>query len=201
MTKLISIASASILSLSLASCGQQAQNTAESATNSAMQTADAAGAVASNAMVDVQQAVTPTPSGQEFADRAAKSDAFEIAAAKIAQASATSQAVKDFAAEMIKAHTESSAKIKAAGAAVNPAITPNATLTDEQNEDLAELRAKKGAEFDEQYINGQVDAHQTALALMRDYAQHGDTPSLKTAAGEIAAVVQRHLDHAKTLDK
>ena len=201
MKKLILIASTSLLSLGLTSCGQQAQNTAESATNSAMETADAAGAMASNAMVDVQQAVTPTPTAQEFVDKAAKSDAFEIAAAKIAQTNATSQAVKDFAAEMIKAHTESTMKIKAAAAAASPVITPNATLTEDQNEDLAELRAKKGAAFDEEYIDGQVDAHQTALALMRDYAEHGDAASLKTTAGEIAPIVQKHLDHAKMLDK
>lgn len=201
MNKLVLIASAGALSLGLASCGQQAQNTAESATNSAMETADTAGAMASNAMVDVQQAMTPTPNGQGFVDKAAQSDAFEIAAAKIAATNAASQAVKDFAAEMIKAHGESTAKIKAAAAAASPALTPNATLTEDQNEDLAELRARKDAEFDERYIDGQVDAHQDALALMRDYAEHGDTTSLKTAAGEIAPVVQKHLDHAKMLDK
>lgn len=201
MNKIILIASVGVLSLGLAGCGQKAQNTAESATNSAMETADSADAMASNAMVDVQQALTPTPNAQTFVDKVAQSDAFEIAAAKIAATNAASQGVKDFAAEMIKAHSESTAKIKAAVAAANASITPNATLTEDQNENLAELRARKGPEFDERYIDGQVDAHQDALALMRDYAEHGDTASLKTAAGEIAPVVQKHLDHAKMLDK
>lgn len=195
------IASTAALALSLAGCGKKADQTADSVANGAAATADTAGAMASNAMVDVQQAMTPTPAGQDFADKAAKSDAYEIAAAKIAQTNASSQAVKDFAAEMIKAHTESTAKIKAAAATATPAITPNATLTEDQNEDLAELSAKKGAAFDEAYIDDQVDAHQDALVLMRDYAEHGDTASLKTAAGEIAPVVQKHLDHAKSLDK
>ncbi|MBO9376042.1 DUF4142 domain-containing protein [Sphingomonas histidinilytica] len=195
------IASTAALALSLAGCGKKAEQTADSVANGAAGTADTAGAMASNAMVDVQQAMTPTPTGQDFVDKAAKSDAFEIAAAKIAQSNASSQAVKDFAAEMIKAHTESTAKIKAAAATATPAITPNATLTEDQNEDLAELRAKKGAAFDEAYIDNQVDAHEDALVLMRDYAEHGDTASLKTAAGEIAPVVQKHLDHAKSLDK
>ena len=195
------IASTAALALSLAGCGKKADQTADSVANGAAATADTAGAMASNAMVDVQQAMTPTPAGQDFADKAAKSDAYEIAAAKIAQTNASSQAVKDFAAEMIKAHTESTAKIKAAAATATPAITPNATLTEDQNEDLAELSAKKGAAFDEAYIDDQVNAHQDALVLMRDYAEHGDTASLKTAAGEIAPVVQKHLDHAKSLDK
>lgn len=201
MNKLILIASASALSLGLAGCGPKVENAADAAANGAAATADAAGAMASNAMVDAQQAMTPTPDGQGFVDKAAQSDAFEIAAARIAATNAASQAVKDFAAEMIKAHTESTARIKAAAAAATPAITPNATMTEDQNEDLAGLRASKGAEFDERYIDGQVDAHQNALALMRDYAEHGDTASLKTAAAEIAPVVQKHLDHAKMLDK
>jgi putative membrane protein len=36
---------------------------------------------------------------------------------------------------------------------------------------------------------------------MKGYAGNGDTPSLKTAAGEIAPKVQEHLDMAKALKK
>ncbi|ATE64975.1 DUF4142 domain-containing protein [Rhizorhabdus dicambivorans] len=195
------IASSAALALGLAGCGPKAEQAADSVANSAADTADAAGAMAANAQADIKQALSATPTGQEFANRAARSDAYEIAAAKLAQTNATSQAVKDFAAEMIKAHTESTAKIKAAASKASPAITPDPTLTPDQNDDLAELAKKKGAEFDGDYIDDQVDAHEDALALMRDFAEHGDTPSLKAAAGEIAAVVQKHLDHAKSLDK
>ena len=198
--KPILIVSAFALTLSLAACNKAAQ-TADSAANTAGAVADDAGAMASNAMVDVKQAVTPTPTAQEFVDKAAKSDAYEIAAARLAATNATSQAVKDFAAEMIKAHSESTAKIKAAAGKASPAITPDPALTNDQNDELAELGQKKGAEFDEDYIDDQVDAHQSALALMRDYAEHGDNPDLKAAAGAIAPIVQKHLDHAKMLDK
>lgn len=201
MYRHILIASTAALALSLAACGKKAEQTADTVANGAVETADAAGAMASNAMVDAKQALSATPSGPDFVNKAAKSDAYEIAAAKLAVTNASSQAVKDFAAEMITAHTASTAKIKAAAATATPAITPDPTLTSDQNDDLAELAKKKGAEFDEAYIDDQVDAHQDALALMRDYAEHGDTAALKTAAGEIAPVVQKHLDHAKSLDK
>ena len=201
MTRFLLIASTAALALSLSACGPKAQNTADSAANSAVEVADAAGAMASNAQVDVKQALSATPNGQEFANRAGRSDAYEIEAAKLAQANAASPAVKEFAAMMIKAHTESTAKIKAAAAKASPAITPDPALTPDQNDDLAELAKKKGAAFDEDYIDDQVDAHEDALALMRDFAEHGDTPSLKAAAAEIAPVVSKHLEHAKTLDK
>jgi len=200
MKKLILIASAGVLALSVGGC-KKTEQTADAAENSASETAEAAGAMASNAMVDVKQALSATPTGQEFANIAGKSDAFEIAAAKLALKNGSSKQVKDFADEMITAHSESTSKIKAAAAEASPAITPDPTLTDDQNAKLADLGKKSGADFDEAYIDNQVDAHQDALALMRDYAEHGDTPSLKTAAAAIAPIVQKHLDHAKSLDK
>ena len=102
---------------------------------------------------------------------------------------------------MVAAHTESTAKIKAAAKAASPAITPDATLTKDQAEDLAELKTLKGAAFDKEYIDGQVDAHEDALDLMRKYAADGNVVSLKQAAGEIAPVVEKHLSSARALDK
>lgn len=201
MNKLLLTASAAMFALTLGGCGQKAEQTSNAVANGASETADAAGAMAANAMVDAEQALTPTPGGQEFVNKAANTDAYEIAAAKLAQTNAASPDVKAFAAEMIKAHNDSTAKIKAAAAKASPVIMPDATLTADQNDELADLAKKKGAEFDDAYIEEQVDVHQTALAMMRDYAEKGDTPSLRTAAGEIAPVVQKHLDHARSLDK
>jgi len=195
------LATAASLALALAGCGQKAENTADSAASSAGNALDAAGNMASNAVEATTEALTPTPSGQDFVNKAAKSDAYEIASAKLAATNASSQAVKDFAAEMIKAHTDSTAKIKKAAGEASPPITPDATLTSDQQDDLAELGKLKGADFDEKYIDEQKDAHEDALSLMNDYAKNGDVPSLKTAAGEIAPVVQKHLDMVKGLDK
>ena len=66
---------------------------------------------------------------------------------------------------------------------------------------MAELKTLKGAAFDKEYIDGQVDAHEDALDLMRKYAADGNVVSLKQAAGEIAPVVEKHLSSARALDK
>jgi putative membrane protein len=189
------------LSLALVACGPKTEKAADSAANAAGDTLEAAGNIASNAVDATSNALTPTPTGQEFVNKAAKSDAFEIAAAKLAATNASSAAVKDFAAEMIKAHTASTAKIKAAASAASPAITPDPTLTSDQQEDLADLGKLKGADFDKSYIDGQEDAHQDALSLMNGYAKDGDVASLKAAAAAIAPVVAKHLDMVKALDK
>ena len=189
-----------LLAAGLAGCNKSEQ-TANSVAASARNAADTAGAAASNAMVDVEQAMTPTPNGQGFADKAGKSDAFEIAAANLAKTNADSAEVKKFAATMIEAHTGSTAKIKAAAAKATPAIKPDPMLTSDQQSKLDDLAKLKGADFDKAYIDNQVSAHEDALSLMKNYADNGDTPSLKAAAGEIAPVVQKHLDMAKALKK
>jgi len=201
MRKILLASTAAMLALGLASCGPKTEKAADATANSASNALDAAGAMASNAADDVKQAVTPTPTGQEFANMAAKSDAFELAAAKLAATNAASADVKSFAVEMIKAHTDSTAKIKKASAAAAPAIVPDAMMTEDQQEDLDKLAKLKGAAFDEEYVDNQIDAHQTALSLMQGYAADGEVPTLKAAAGEIAPVVSHHLEMIKALDK
>jgi putative membrane protein len=192
------------LALSLAACGPKTDQAADNVANDSSAVAEDVGNAAANAVDAVGaaagDALNPAPSGQAFANGAAQSDAFEIAAAKLALTNAASAKVKSFANDMIKAHTESTTTIKAAAAEASPAITPDPTLTGEQNDKLADLAKLKGADFDKAYIAGQVDAHEAALSLMKDFADHGDVPSLKTAAGKIAPVVQKHLDMANALD-
>lgn len=187
------------LAFGLVACGPNAEQTMDTATNEAAEAVAAAGNATSDVVEATKEAITPTPSGQEFVDRAAKSDAFEIAAAKLALTNAASDAVKAFAQDMAKAHTDSTAKIKAAAKEAMPAITPQPALTGEQNDTLADLGKLKGADFDRKYMSGQVEAHEDALALMENYSKNGDVAPLKAVAAEIAPVVKRHLDEARAL--
>jgi putative membrane protein len=177
--------------------GAKADNIAASAGAQLDEAAGAAENRIDNAMDRMGAAVTATPTPQEFINTAAKSDAFEIAAAKLAATKAASPEVKSFAEKMIKAHTDSTAKIKAASGK----LVPDATMTKDQNDDLADLGKLTGAKFDEEYIDGQVDAHESALSLMQAFARDGGDASLKTAASEIAPVVQGHLKMARDLEK
>ena len=187
--------------LTLAACNDANERRAENAANSVEATVDAAGDRIENAADDALAAVRPAPTPLDFVNTAAKSDAFEIAAAKLAVKNASSPAVKAFAEQMIAAHTDSTAKIKAAAGRASPAITPDPTLTADQNEDLAELGRLTGAKFDEEYIDGQVDAHEEALALMRAFAADGADAGLKAVAAEIAPIVECHLRMARELEK
>ena len=137
--------------------------------------------------------------GQSFADTAGASDWFEVEAGKLAQEKATAQGLKDFGAMMVKGHTESTEKLKAAAGKAAPAIAPNPALNSEQEANLAALRAATGADFDALYKTQQVAAHEKALAAMKDYAANGDVAELKQFAADTSKVVQMHLDKIKTL--
>ncbi|KEQ50189.1 DUF4142 domain-containing protein [Sphingobium chlorophenolicum] len=189
-----------IAGLTLAACNQATERRAENTAGSAAATAEAVGDRIENAADNVVGTLKPTPSAQDFVNRAAKSDAFEIAAAKLAAAQAASPEVKAFAEQMVKAHTDSTAKVRAAAGRAKPAIQPDPALTADQREDLAQLRKLTGAKFDEEYVDGQVDAHEDALALMRSYASGGTDAALKTVASQIAPVVEGHLKMARELE-
>lgn len=143
-------------------------------------------------MATAPEAATPM-TGQQFADAAAASDMFELESAKLAQQKGQSAAVKEFAAMMVKDHTNSTAKLQAAAGQADPAVTPRPALNPEQTANLEALRAASGAEFDVHYKQQQVAAHQKALAMLQGYSANGDVPSLKAFAGETAPVVEAHL--------
>ena len=147
-------------------------------------------------------ATIPTPQNEaaatDFVPKAADSDLFEITAAKLAQTKSKNAAIKKFAAEMVKAHTKSTAALKKAIAdsGRSDLSTPTNLSPDMQAkvDDLANADPK---DFDQKYIDGQIEAHQAALDVMQRYAQDGDAPAIKAFAAAAAPVVQQHLDMAK----
>jgi putative membrane protein len=98
---------------------------------------------------------------------------------------------------MIKAHTDSTAKLKAAASAASPAIVPDPTLTVEQLQTLEALKGKEGAEFDMAYGDAQAKAHQMTLDALKAYAASGDVPTLKAFASSMVPIVTAHLNMAK----
>lgn len=158
-------------------------------------------APASSASADVSTpaAVATNSPAQAFINVAAASDAFEIEASKLAATQASSAKTKSFATQMIKAHTESTAKLQAAAASATPALTPVPALSAAQQASLDSLAGKSGAEFDSAYAQAQVTGHQATLDALKGYAAGGDVASLKDFAAKAIPVVTAHLNMAKGL--
>lgn len=187
--KSLTIAALAVAALTAAGCSKK-DDTAKDASADPQITAAAS---------DTAMATTPASPGQAFADAAAASDMFEIETSKLAATKAASSKIKTFAAQMIKAHTDSTAKLKTAAAAASPAITPASTLTAAQQSKLAELSTKSGADFDRAYAEAQVAAHQATLDALKAYSASGDVASLKAFATELVPIVTAHLNMAKSL--
>jgi putative membrane protein len=193
MMKLKTLALVSVAALSLAACGKKADDT------TAADNGSAATAPYVNANVASDVATAPASGGQAFVNMAAASDAFEIETSKLAATNGASAAVKKFAAQMITAHEGSTAKLKALTATLSPALTPDPMLNAEQQQKLADLKTKQGADFDAAYAADQVAGHQQTLDTLKGYAATGDVPQLKTFASGLAPTVAAHLNMAKSL--
>lgn len=193
MTRHMLIVGAAIAALSVSACNKPATKSEGSATPAEQA-----------ATPDANPAATvPTPSNEatatDFVPKAAASDMFEVAAGKLAQKRSTNAAVKKFAGEMIKAHTDSTAALKKALADSNSTIVPPATLPSDLQGKLDDLTKADAKDFDGKYADAMTDAHQDALNLLQRYAEDGDVPAIKAFAAATAPVVQQHLDMAKGL--
>ena len=180
--------------LALAGCGQKQDNSSAVATNSA-DTFNQTDASMPNA--------TQTPAvsaAQSFVNTAAASDAFEIETSKLALTNGASASVKSFARKMIDAHSGSTAKLKTLPAGMSPALTPDATLSAQQQATLDQLKSLNGKAFDVAYIATQTSGHQQTLDALKGYATTGDAPALKSFASDLVPTVTAHLNMAKGLE-
>lgn len=190
--KMRTMALATVAALALAGCGRTSDDTSTTHTPTADNVL--------TTTVDEPVANTMAGPDQTFANTAAASDAFEIATSQLALTASQNAKIKKFAEQMVTAHTESTGKLKAAAAGLSPAIAPDPTLTPEQQGKLDMLRAKTGKDFDDAYADIQEDAHEKALAALKDYAATGAVPAFKSFASEMVPKVTAHLNMAKGLD-
>ena len=133
--------------------------------------------------------------------RSHASDLFEIESAKLAASKAGSAEIKSLAQALLADHEKSTIDLKAAAAKANPPIAVIPALDAEEQGMLDDLKATGGADFDRRFIDQQTNAHQKALALLRDYVGSGNSQPLKDFAGKATNVVQGHLDRLNSIRK
>lgn len=195
MTRHFLVVGAAVAALSLAACGQKSDETKGAATPAEQAaTPDANPAATVPTMADETKA-------DVFATKMADSDMFEIEAAKLAAARSTNASIKTFAKMMETAHKKSSDGLKSAISASGATITLPTMLSKDMQDELDDLSKADPKDFDKEYADAMVDAHQAALNLLQRYAQDGDTPALKTFAADTAPKVQEHLNMAEGLKK
>src|SRR5690554_1095479 len=81
----------------------------------------------------------------------------------------------------------------------NGVSTPPQSLDTRHEAMLKHLSDSPEDDFDTTYLNQQVLAHEETVSLMRNYADNGDNPQLRSQALGTLPVVERHLDEAKMI--
>lgn len=157
-------------------------------------------------LAHAQQAAAPPAAGTPppaaaaqtatFVPVAASANLLEIESSKLALQRGQSQAVKDFANQMIKDHTAAAAKMKQALAG-KP--MPPDQLDAKDQKVLDSLKGLHGAAFDRAYIEAQYKAHTEAVGLFSTYAQTGDDPKVKALAAELLPTLKSHLEHVSKM--
>lgn len=168
--------------LALAACGQQA-------------TTETAETPQTDQPVTQQAAM----SAADFIQTVATSDAFEIQSSELAAQRGARQDVKDFAAQMVTAHRQTTQELTQLTTA-NSLSAPTPQLNATQQASLDNLRGRNGEGFDDAYLDAQVAAHENAVRTFEQYASAGEAGPLRDWAQRTLPGLRQHLEHAQGLE-
>jgi putative membrane protein len=157
------------------------------------------GLFASVALAQTPPAGTRTPSAQDFVNKVAISDMFEIQSSQLALSKEPDADTKPFADKMVQDHQKTSSELKAVVEGSMVKLILPTTMDSEHRKMLEELKAKSGKDFDASYDQIQVKAHRDAVALFEAYSKSGEDSELKTWAGKTLPHLKEHLSMAEKL--
>jgi putative membrane protein len=162
--------------------------------------ATAALAQSSMAPAQSQQGQKVSSATQQFVQKAAITDMFEIKAGDLVQLKAQSDDYKQFG-QMIKTdHTKTSDQVKSMAKNM-PGLQLPTDLDSAHKSKFDKLQSLSGAQFEDQFKKDVVAGHQDAIKLFEGYAQKGDNADLKKFAQDTLPKLKEHLQHAQALPK
>jgi len=126
-----------------------------------------------------------------FYKHAAEAGMGEVELGKLAEAKAADTSVKDFAAMMVKDHTQANEELKKLAASKDIKL-PGGPGTANDAKKL-ELKALSGEHFDKSYVSNQVKAHKDTIDLLNKEISSGQDADAKAFAQKILPTVQSHL--------
>ena len=144
-----------------------------------------------------QAASTVSEEDSKFAVEAASGGMMEVQLGELGQQKASSKAVKDFGAMMVRDHSKANDELKSL------AGTKNITLPPAPGEDhmdhIKKLSEKSGKEFDKDYISMMVDDHKDDVDKFEKCSKDAKDPELKAFAAKILPTLREHLAAAKKI--
>lgn len=168
----------------------------------AIAAAPAAAQMPATAMTAADFGVSPLTgtSATDYVKMAADSDLYEMQSSRLALSRSKRDDIKSYAREMIADHGMTSKALMAALRNDDRTIAkPSRRLSSDNAAKIALLRKAPRASFDNLYLQQQLEAHQTAWALHKGFAENGTDPALKQVATSAVPAIERHLMHAKQM--
>ncbi len=136
---------------------------------------------------------------EDFVKTVATSDLFEIQSGQLAAEKAENGEVKSFGQQMVDDHSKTSAQLKELIKDKDIQVQlPNALDQDHQAK-LDKLKGLSGKQFDKNYVDMQVKAHEKAVSLFEDYAAAGENGDLKAWSADTLPTLKNHLQEANDL--
>ena len=144
----------------------------------------------------------PLQSGDKAMDamfvlKASESNMAEVALGNLALKNAENPKVREFAMHMIEDHTKSGEELT--NIAKKNGLQVASELNKEHKNTTAKLSNIKGAEFDRQYMDGQVKSHQEAIKLFKSQAKGGQNADVRAFAEKSLPTIEKHLKMAQAV--
>jgi putative membrane protein len=133
----------------------------------------------------------------EFMVEAASGGLMEVQLGQLAATNASSGAVKEFGAMMVKDHGTANEELKALAAQKN--ITLPSTPGNDHQHHIDNLTGKKGADFDKEYMSMMVDDHQEDINKFEEASREAKDADVKAFATKTLPILKQHLEKAKTI--
>jgi putative membrane protein len=139
-----------------------------------------------------------TAEDQEFLTKAIQAGMAEVRLSQLAQEKAQDEQVRSFAERMVEDHTAANEQLMSL--AESAGMTPP-TEMDQQHQTMHEqLSQLSGEEFDRQYMQGQVQDHETAVELYSTEASQPSGP-VDQLAEQLLPTLQEHLEMAQQISQ
>jgi putative membrane protein len=123
---------------------------------------------------------------------------FQVDSGRLAETKATNAAIRSYAHLMVTTHIPVVNALNVILKQKN--ITPSSTLLHGAYDAMMfALNADRGAPFDRNYLNGQVEYQKGNAALFEQEIQNGNDPELKEFARQTLPKIVDHLERARKL--
>ncbi|HEY9658911.1 MAG TPA: DUF4142 domain-containing protein [Allocoleopsis sp.] len=171
------------------------QTTPETTPNSA--TPNAPAETTPNSTNPTAPATTSSNLDREFIRMAAEGNNAEIKMSQLALQKAQSEQVRQYAQQMIDQHTTANQQLEPLAAERGIDLSTDASSFDTAV--LEQLSQVPSAEFDQAYMNAQVNGHLKSAAIFRTGAQQVKDTALQNYALTLLPSIQQHLEMASQM--